>query len=365
MRSAAAALTVAFLHDRQKGLSAHRGSIGGSELADGDLAHPIEALRHDFHIGLHDALAQPPELFHVLLVHDLVELFLRNAELRKQRRHREERPQEGVALHPQLEVTAIGRLPRNLESRQRVDMDLLRDDLLACPERQPLPGLLAFLFGFPDETAALLHPVERIAVGERFRIAAQHDVGVPQVAVHANALRGRHHEVGRRRTFFFRSVFRIRADVNDLLRVAEFVDDLVAVVQQIVQIADDRAEVFAGGDRAPSAHRVEADGDISFRKERRRVVGLHFIRVVDAERDETHAIVHALAVFSLALTDGELVRANRVLGPEVSRSQSVDAGEQPRHLLHRDRRNARLAHQRLVQCRADCRPRAAHRCAPG
>ena len=101
-------------------------------------------------------VAQPAELLHVLLVHDLVELFLGDAEFLEQRRHGEERAEERVALHAQLQVAAIGGLPGNLEPRQREDADLLLDDLLAGPQREPLPRLLAFLLGLPDETAALL-----------------------------------------------------------------------------------------------------------------------------------------------------------------------------------------------------------------
>ena len=105
-------------------------------------------------------------------------------EFLEQRRHGEERAEERVALHAQLQVAAVGRLPRDLEPRQREDADLLLDDLLARPQRQPLPRLLALLLGLPDEAAALGHAVERVGVGERLRVAAEDDVDVAQVAVH-------------------------------------------------------------------------------------------------------------------------------------------------------------------------------------
>ena len=55
-------------------------------------------------------VAEPAELLHVLLVHDLVELLLGDAEFLEQRRHGEERAEERVALHAQLQVAAIGGL---------------------------------------------------------------------------------------------------------------------------------------------------------------------------------------------------------------------------------------------------------------
>ena len=41
------------------------------------------------------------------------------------------------------------------------------------------------------------HAVERVGVRERLGVAAEHDVDVAQVAVHADALGRRDHEVGR------------------------------------------------------------------------------------------------------------------------------------------------------------------------
>src|SRR5436190_18776511 len=106
MRAAAAAVTVAMscFDDRQQRLAAHAGSIRRRQRADRNLLYALEALRHDLHVGLDDALAQSAELLDVLLVHDLVELLLGDAEFAQQRRHREERAEEGVALHAQLKV---------------------------------------------------------------------------------------------------------------------------------------------------------------------------------------------------------------------------------------------------------------------
>ena len=133
------------------------------------------------------------------------------------------------------------RSPRSVALRaisnpgQREDADLLVDDLLARPERQPLPRLLAFFLRLPDQAAALGHAVERVGVGERLRIAAEHDVDVTQIAVHPDPFRRRDHEVRGRRALLLGPVLRVRADVDDLLRVAELVDDLVALVEKIVR----------------------------------------------------------------------------------------------------------------------------------
>ena len=358
MRSAAAAFAVAFLHDRQKGLSTHRGTIDGSELADGNLAHPIEALRHDFHVGFHDAFAEPAELLDVLPVHDLAELLLIDPELVQQRRDGEERAEKRVALHAELQVRAIGGVARNLKPRQREHADVLVDDLLARPHRQPFPRLLAFLFRLPHQTPALGHAVERVGVREGLGIAAQHDGDVTQIAVHADPFGRRDHEIRGGRALLLRAVLRVRADVDDFFRIPELVDELVALVEEVVEVADDRAEVLAGRDRAPSADGVEAHRDRAFGQQRRRIGGFHFVRMIDAEHHERHAVARALPVFACACAGDELVGANRVLGPEVARPQPVHAREQSRHPIGRQLRQARVLLQRLVERRADV---AAHR----
>ena len=130
---------MALVDDGQQRLSAHRRPIGRVELADGNFAHAAEALRHDFHVGLHDSFAEPSELLDVLLVDDLVELLLRDAEFLQEWRHREERAEERVALHAQLKVATVGRLSRDVEARQREDADVLVDDLLARPRAAAAP----------------------------------------------------------------------------------------------------------------------------------------------------------------------------------------------------------------------------------
>ena len=108
------------------------------------------------------------------------------------------------------------------------------------------------------------HAVERVGVGKGLGIAAENDGDVAQIAVDADAVFGGDHEVAGGRAFLLRAVFGIGADVDDFLGIAVVVFQAVALVEQIVEVADDGAEVFAGGDGAPSADGVEADGDCAF-----------------------------------------------------------------------------------------------------
>ena len=78
--------------------------------------------------------------------------------------------------------------------------------------------------------------------------------------------------------------------------------------------------------------------------------------MIDAEHHERRAVRGALSVLAGACSDRELVRADRVLRPEVARAQPVDAREQPRHLVGRDCRQPGLALQRLVERRPNIAP---------
>ena len=144
----------ASLKDGQQRLAAQAGAVGRGERADLDLLHLLEALGHDFHVGLHDGVAELAELLHVLLVDDFAILLLRDAELIEQAADGKERAEEGVALHAQLQIAAVGGLLGDGEAGQREDANVVVDDLLARPLRQALPGLLAFFVRLPDERAA-------------------------------------------------------------------------------------------------------------------------------------------------------------------------------------------------------------------
>src|SRR5215472_1286562 len=134
-----------------------------------------------------------------------------------------------------MEVGAIGRLSGDLEAWQREHADLLLNDLLARPVRQPLPRLFTLFFGFPHQAATLGHAIERVGMCERLWITAKHDADMPKIAIDANPFGSCHHEIGSWGALFFGSIFGIGADVNDFLGVAEIIDYLVALIEEIIQ----------------------------------------------------------------------------------------------------------------------------------
>ncbi len=177
----------------------------------------LEALHHDFHVGGDDGIAELAEFFDVLLVDDVAVLLLGDAELLEQIADGEEAAEEGVALHAELQVAAVGGLFGDGEAGEGEDANVFIDDLLARPEGQTLPGLFAFLVGLPKEAAAFGHAVERVGVGEGLGVATENNGDVAQIAVHADALFGGDHEVAGGRALLLRAVLGIGADVDDFL----------------------------------------------------------------------------------------------------------------------------------------------------
>ena len=152
-------------------------------------------MEHDFHVGLDDSLAELAELLDILLANHGAVLLLCDAEVAEQRADGEECAKEGVALHAELEIAAIGGFLGDFKAGQGEDADIFVDDLLACPDGQLAPGLLAFLIGLPDQASTLGHAVERVGVGEGFGIAAENDGDMAQIAVDADTVLGGDHEV--------------------------------------------------------------------------------------------------------------------------------------------------------------------------
>ena len=105
---------------------------------------------------------------------------------------------------------------------------------------------------------------------------------------------------------------------------------------QVVEVAEDGAEVFAGGDGAPSADGVEADGDCALGQQRRGFIADDRVGMVDAENEEGDAVGGGLAVFAGAVGGGELVGADDVLGAEVARAEAVAAAVDLGNLGERD-----------------------------
>src|SRR3974377_1381266 len=183
---------------------------------------------------------------------------MRDTEFREQRRNREERAKEGVALHAKLQIGAVGGLAGDLKAGQREHADFFVDDLLARPDGKLLPGYFAFLLRFPDEASAFTDTVERIGVRKSLGIAAQYDTDVGQIAIHSDSFWRRHHKVGSWGALLLRTVFWVGANVDDFLGVAQFVNNFVPLVEQIVEVTEDSSQVLAGSNRTPSANRMEA-----------------------------------------------------------------------------------------------------------
>ena len=154
-----------------------------------------------------------------------------------------------------------------------------------------------------------------------------------QVAVHPDSFRRGDHEVRGQRPLSSGPVFGVRADVDDLLRIAEFVDDLVAVIKQVVQVTDDRAQVLSGRDRAPSTDGVKRTATAP--SGRSDGVSSDFTSYGDRSRARrTSAIRRALPIPARPLPDGELVGASECSGLK-SRRPRPYAGEEARHGIRR------------------------------
>ena len=103
-----------------------------------------------------------------------------------------------------------------------------------------------------------------------------------------------------------------------------------------VEVAEDGAEVFAGGDGAPAADGVEANSDRALRQQRRRFVTDDCVGVVDAEDEEADAVSRGFAILACAAGGSKLVGAEDVLGTEITRAQAVGAPENGGNLFKRD-----------------------------
>ena len=106
--------------------------------------------------------------------------------------------------------------------------------------------------------------------------------------------------------------------MDDLPGIAKIVDRFVSFVKKVVEIGEDRAEILARGDRAPTADGVETNGDGTLGKQRGRLVGLDFVGVINAENEKRSSVGSPLAVLPGARASGKFVRAKNVLGPKIA-----------------------------------------------
>ncbi len=321
-------------------LGSHRRPVRRVHGAVLDLAHAPEPLEHHLHVRRHDRRAEAAELLPVLLLDLLHEVVVPDPELLQEAGHLEERPEEGVALHAQLQVGPVGRATGDGKAGQDVDPNPAVQDRLSVLRRDPRPGLGRRLVGLPDERAPLFQAVDRIGVRERLRVAAQHHADVPEVAVHPDALRGDDEEVLRRGALLLRSVLRVGAHVHELVQPAELVARVLPLRHVLAEGPDDLAEVLAGRDHAPAADRVEPYRDGALGQQRRPLGCLDLVGVIDADDEEARAIGLRPAVLPRQRAGGKRVGAEDALRPEVARTEAIDPGEDPRHLGSRERGHA-------------------------
>ena len=167
---------------------------------------------------------------------------------------------------------------------------------------------------------------------EGLRVAAKHDVHVVQLAIHLDPLRGDGEVIVGGGPLLLRAVFRVRHHVDLLHELPVGFVGRVGLGDEFAEIADDRAEVLAGRDHAPSADRVKADGNRLLRQERGSVPADDRVRMVDSENEECFAVGGAAAVRALGLPRREFVGSERVLGPEIAGTDAVGPAEKPRRL---------------------------------
>ena len=119
--------------------------------------------------------------------------------------------------------------------------------------------------------------------------------------------------------------------MNHFLGIAQRVHFVIALVEQIVQVAENGAEILAGGDRAPSADGMETHGHCAFGEQRGHFVGDDGVGVIDAENYKVRALRDALAILALAAGSRIFKCADDVFGAEVARAETVAAADKPRN----------------------------------
>ena len=315
---------------------AHRGAvgIGGGAVRDFDDAGP--ALVHDGHVRRDDGVAEAAEFFDVLFVDDALELRLGDAEGLEERGDAEEGAEEGIPLHAELELGLVRGFAGDVEAGQNEDADLVFLDEAAVFRGDALPGDLGRVARFPDEGAAFFQAVEGIGVGEGFRVAAEDDVDVVELAVHLDALGGDGEVVIGGRALFLGAVFRVGHHVDLFHEFAGGVVGGIRFGNELAEVADDGAEVFARGDHAPAADGVEADGNGFVGEEGGRVFADDGVGVVGAEDEERLAVGGGAAVFAGGGAGGEFVGAEGMLGAEIAGADAVTAAEEARRLGGRE-----------------------------
>ena len=97
--------------------------------------------------------------------------------------------------------------------------------------------------------------------------------------------------------------------MDHFLGIAKAIRQSVALIKQIVEVADDGAKVLARGDGAPSADGVQAHRNRAFRQQRGGFIANNRVWMVDAENNKSSAIGGCLAGLAVATAAARLLLA--------------------------------------------------------
>ncbi len=98
-------------------------------------------------------------------------------------------------------------------------------------------------------------------MGECFGIATEHHIDVIELAIDANGFGGDDEVIVCGRAFLFGAILGIGHDEEFFLEGTIGVVFRVLLGNEAAEVADNRAEVFAGGDHAPTANGMETNGN--------------------------------------------------------------------------------------------------------
>ena len=99
----------------------------------------------------------------------------------QKRRDTEESAKKRVALPPELEIGALGRVAGDLEARQDVNSNIVLFDELAMLGGDALPRGFGRVARFPNQAAAFLQSFKRIGVRESLGVAAKNYIYMVQL----------------------------------------------------------------------------------------------------------------------------------------------------------------------------------------
>ena len=293
-------------HDGHRRDAATVGPFRAQRLVD-DLGELVEAALDHSQVVLDHARAAAAELALELHADRLQQPFLIEALLGQQRGRGEERALEGDALHAQLEICVGGFLPRDPEGVEVVAADVALDDLPLITLRNARPHLRRLgVRRLDDEQPAVAQPAQRIAVIEHVGIRRQHHVDVAVLAVDADRLWRRGQVERGRLTLLLGAVLGVGFDV-----IAE-------------QVEQRRCQVLAGGDGAPAADGVHAQGHAT----RGHEVGV--LAALDGQPLEVRVVGGELLLLNL------LFRMQRSIADEIdAQVVQLAPGAVRQHVFHR------------------------------